>query len=203
MGEGSVDMKGFRNKRNEMESLEQRLRDERPEPSTELFYSVTAQIRRHNPQPARTSLRARVALAVAVSAALVVAAAAVGGISYAATATHHTASAISHVFVPASSHNLQGNTANYSNNGNNNKFNGGNDNKGGNNNNGGNNNGGSGNHRIGDPFGGNPSHIQYIEFKLVCLAVPPKHPFIHITLDLPAVAADILVHLGLATYGAC
>ena len=196
-------MNWFRNKRNGLESLEERLRDERPEPSTELFYRVTAVIRRHDaPEPARTPIRARAAFAVALTAALLVVAAALGGMSYASSGARHTASAISHVFVPTSSHNLQS-YDNKSNVGNDNKSNGGNDN----------NNGGYDNEdgglNLGDLFdkghddGGNPAHKQYIEFELICLAVPPKHPFIHITLNLPKVAADRLIAEGVATLGPC
>jgi len=169
-------MNWFRTKRHGLEPLEQRLRNERPEPSTELFYRVTAEIRRHDaPEPARTPIRARAAFAVALTAALLVVAAAAGGMSYAASGARHTASAISHVFVPTSSHDIKS----------------------------------GGDDSVSDLFkrdhddGGNPAHHQYFEFVLVCLAVPPQHPFVHITLNLPQIAANKLIAQGLATLGAC
>lgn len=171
---GGVIVKWIRKTHDGLESLEQRLRDDRPEPSTELFYRVTAEIRRHDaPEPVRTPLRARAALAVAMTAALLVAAAAFGGMSYAASGARHTASAISHVFVPTSSHNLKSN----------------------------------GDERIGDLFNKGDdhgaAHWVYFQFVLVCLAVPPQNPFIHITLNVPQIAADSLIAQRLATLGAC
>jgi hypothetical protein len=168
----------FRKTHHGLESLEQRLRDDRPEPSTELFYRVTAEIRRHDaPEPVRTPIRARAAFAVALTAALLVVAAAAGGMSYAASGARHTASAISHVFVPTSSHNLQG------------------DNKP------------NGDERIGDLFNKGDdhgaAHWVYPQFVLVCLAVPPQNPFIHITLNVPQIAADSLMAQRLAVLGAC
>ena len=171
-------MRWFR-KRTGFESLEHELRINRPEPPEALVRSISirlaGQTQRHAPL-----LRGRVLLAAALSGTLVVVAGVLGGLSYAATATSHTASAVSHVFAPTKAH--ISNTA----------FNVGAGAK--------NNNRRGGDNPDGDD---DPSHHQYITFVFVCLHVPPRHPFVNITLRLPQVAANNLIGHGLASPGPC
>src|SRR5579884_239942 len=174
-------MRWFR-KRTGFEELEHELRANRPEPPEELVRSISARLAGQAPRRAPL-LRSRVLVAAALSAALVVVAGLLGGLSYAATATTHTASAVSHIFAPTKVH--ISSTA----------FKVGSGVKNNNNRRGGD-----------DPDGDgddNPSHHQYIHFVFVCLHVPPRHPFINITLRLPQVAADNLISHGLATAGPC
>jgi hypothetical protein len=44
---------------------------------------------------------------------------------------------------------------------------------------------------------------QYVEFVFICLRVPPKHPFVFITLRLPRHAAEKFIARGVATPGPC
>ncbi|HZR94848.1 MAG TPA: hypothetical protein VFA56_04090, partial [Gaiellaceae bacterium] len=77
-------MKGFFNRGGDKE-LERRLRDERPEPRPEFLAMLTERIESRRPRR-RTSVRTRVALVGAVTAALLIATSAVGGLAYAGTA---------------------------------------------------------------------------------------------------------------------
>jgi hypothetical protein len=200
-------MKWFRRTRSGLEPLEERLRSMRPEASSAFLESVAARIRAHAPRPAlRPTLRHRTALALVLTAGLVAAAAAEGGLSYAATATDHTASAISRVFAvtgsgrDAASQHIATPAAQVSNTA---------DTKSG----------------KGDQDGDNPAGQEYVKRVYVCVTVPRndkdgkddkdgKHDkdgkgnddddqAKHITLLLPKKAADRLIDQGIATPGPC
>ena len=185
-------MKWFRKHRSGFEPLERRLRSSRPEPGPEFLRSIAAKIEREAPEPAKApAFRYRAVVAAAMTGVLLVVAAVMGGLSYASTASTHTAAAISHAFTSGDPH--PGHP-------------GGKDDRDGNNDNGTHGTNDQGwNDQHGYPGYGkdNPAHRQYIEFEFVCLRVPPRHPIIHITLRLPKVAADHLVANGLATKGPC
>lgn len=182
-------MRWFR-KRTGYKGLEEQLRSSRPQPSAQLVQSISMRLERQASRRTPAFAR-RVALAAAMTAALLVVAGVLGGLSYAATATSHTFSAISHVFAPSGNDATQFSGNSFS-------ANGGtgttehlfvNGDKHGDNSNGDDND--------------NGAHHQYLKFVFVCLHVPPNHPFVNITLYLPQVAANHLISKGLATAGAC
>jgi hypothetical protein len=213
-------MRGIWRQRNEFDQLERELRSERPSPRPEYLANLATQLRAERSASShRPAMRYRVVVAVAMTSLLGVVGAASGGLKYANAASTHTVKAVSHVFV-SNSHQFDnrggpgqvGNGPGNSNNGPGNSNNGpGNSNNGpGNGNNGqgnGNNGHGNGNGNNGDNHGrgddDNAARHQYVAFVFVCLRVPPRHPFIFITLRLPKLAADALVARGLATAGAC
>jgi len=196
-------MKWVRRTRSEFEPLEERLRRMRPEASPAFLATVATRVRGHAPRRAFTpALGYRSALALVLTAALVAAAAAEGGLGYAASATDHTASAISHVFSAmgtgrdvASEHIATpaakaSNTAAHVNNSNN------------------------------DQNGNNPAGKEYEKRVYVCETVPKheednkdgKHDkdgkddddqAKHVTLFVSRAEADRLIDRGIATPGPC
>ncbi len=199
-------MQRFWKQRSEFDQLEGELRRRRPRPRPEYVETVAAQLQQDKiTAPHRPALRYRVAVAAAVTGLLGVAAAASGGLNYANTASTHTVKTVAHVFSSAStsesraqaSHDATASASNSRTSGSEAR----NDHQ----------SGGQGSDR-GDSSRGddsrsheheNASHHQYVEFVFVCLRVPPRHPFIFVTLRLPKVAADNLVARGLATPGPC
>lgn len=204
-------MAWFRKQRSELEALESELRRSRPEPSDDLVRSVASRLQRQAPRSAATpGLRYRGAVAVALTASLLVVAAIAGGVSYASSATTHAFDAISHVFVAnhatgndASSSLVGNGVASGASAGSVLKLNGKHDTTFGTDDTTG--KGDEGDNDNDNDNGGNdnPSHHQYLQFEFVCLAVPPSHPVVHITLYLPTVAAENLIAHGLATAGRC
>jgi hypothetical protein len=82
------------------DSLERRLRSERPQPSDALISRIEGRVAAGRPR--RSSLR--YAIPAALTLALVTALAAVGGVSYAATGVSNAAKAVAKVFAPAKQH---------------------------------------------------------------------------------------------------
>lgn len=202
----------FWKQRNEFKQLEGELRHGRPRPSSEYLETLATQLNADRPaRSRRPAMRYRVVVAVALTSTLGVVGAASGGLNYAHAASSHSLTAVAHVFsaphqspastpaptvVPvapdasasasdsvaaaiATANSIQA------------------DNQGSDQSSSrGNNNGRRG--RDDSAF-----RHQYIEFVFVCLRVPPRHPFVFITLRLPSIAANRLIALGLATPGAC
>jgi hypothetical protein len=214
-------MRGIWKQRNEFDQLERELRSERPSPRPEYLANLATQLRAERGASShRPAMRYRVVVAVAMTSLLGVVGAASGGLKYANAASSHTVNAVTHVF---SATNMRATAGTPGNNSaaatapavasnsapasdaaaataeanaivaqsSNNQ---------------GSDRGSNGDSRSRDNGRGrddNAFRHQYIEFVFICLRVPPRHPFIFITLRLPKLAADALVARGLATAGAC
>ena len=187
-------------KRSRPESLEDRLRSNRPEPRTEFLRNMTTHIREQAPTAA-PAFRHRAALAVAMTAALLIAAAVLGGVGYASTATTHAAHAITHVFAAASTRDSNATASHSSATGAGSK-----DTKSGpDNSSRGNGENGKGtdkggNDQGGNDGGGNPAHHEYEENVIICITTDSGK---HVTLSVPRNEAQQLVAQGRATLGAC
>jgi hypothetical protein len=174
-------MRRFWKQRNEFEQVERELRRARPRPRPEYLDTLAAQVRADRPTSSRRpALRYRVGIAVALTSLLAAAAGAFGGLGYASTASSHTVHAVAQVFSTDRSqgHDSVSQAASHSD---------------------------RSDSRSEDRSSEreNAAGRQYIVFEFVCLHVPPKNPFIFITLRLPKPAADALVARGLATPGPC
>jgi hypothetical protein len=204
----------FWKQRNEFKQLEGELRHARPRPSSEYLESLATQLNADRPaRSRRPAMRYRVVVAVALTSTLGVVGAASGGLNYAHAASSHSLTAVAHVFTaphqspaaptaapaaapvaPDASASASDSvaaaiaTANSVQSANRGSDQGSSRDD--------HNNGRRG--RDDNAF-----RHQYIEFVFVCLRVPPRHPFVFITLRVPSIAADRLIALGLATPGAC
>lgn len=206
-------MRLFGKRNDELGGLEHELRRRRPQPRSEFLEQHVSRIQASEPR--RFALRSRVSVAVATTALLCVAAGATGGLSYASAATSHTMHAFVHVFGSPNSERrsapvqfTQNATASQSATATGANFK------------------GQTHSAVAHALhesdagafmgqtqsavshalnqnGNSAAQQQYTVFVFVCLAVPPQHPFVFITLRIPGVAADRLIERGLATPGPC
>lgn len=171
-------MHWFGRKDTGLDSLEERLRAIRSQPSKTLVERIATEVRGPRPHPTTApGLRARAALVAALTVALLAAAAAFGGFSYAASGVDHSATAIAKVFSVDTGYR---NTSNAQNTASSNKNSGGNDDS--------------------NKDDNNPAHHQYQEFVFICLRTGKHH---HVTLRVPEDVAKKLVNKGDAKYGVC
>jgi hypothetical protein len=202
-------MHRFWKQRTEFSELEQELRRERPRPRSAFVDALATELRgeRVSTSP-RRSLRYRLAAVGALTVLLGVAAAATGGLGYAATASSHAVSSVTHIFdseSTARTHNgaapakagVQGSAGAASS---------------------ASRAGGDGNGQQGDQGGDqsvqvadqsngnggdNAARHQYHEFVFVCLRIPRKHPRFFVTIRVPKDVADRWIARGRATPGPC
>jgi hypothetical protein len=196
-------MRGFGRRNDPLDELGRELRRRRSQPRSEFLERQVTRIEGSRPTERHgITMRSRLVLAVSTTALLCVAAGASGGLGYARSATSHTVHAVAHVFTEESTTQSQQSSASRqdaqqgrdTSHGRSNDGDEGDDNRS--------NGSGEHGHDHGD-HGHNPSDDQYGKFVFVCLRVPPKHPFVFITLRLPRQAAEHLIAKGLATPGPC
>jgi hypothetical protein len=194
-------MRRFWKQNTEFSELERELRRERPRPRRSYLDALATELRseRGNPSP-RRSLRYRVAAAGVLTVLLGIAAAASGGLSYATTASSHTAKAVAHIFDSQSGAQVHNGATPWK----------------------GNAQSPTGDHasdqqsdnedQVSDQGvqgensgsgGDNAAGHQYRELVFACLHVPKNHPRIFITLRVPKFVADRWIAEGRATPGPC